>query len=112
MYVNFKLYSIDGMTPMFFVQDLTFGRTIDQQLEMASYITLLSVDFDCDNFEAIPTSWLTHWLSDPDDDCVIDNEKYSCNHGKLDPSEVSNVKYINSEMVKKNYNKISPLILT
>lgn len=67
---------------------------------MATNITLLSVDIDSDNFEAVPTVWLTGWLSDPDDDHIIENDKYTCNHGKLDPSEVTNIKYINSEVVR------------
>lgn len=79
---------------------MAVGRNHHQQLEMATNITLLSVESSYDNLEAVPTFWLTRWLSDPDLDSVIDNEKYACCHAKLNPDEVSNVKYINSEMVR------------
>ncbi|XP_065220051.1 ubiquitin carboxyl-terminal hydrolase 48-like isoform X2 [Planococcus citri] len=85
--------------------DMALGRNHFQQLEMATNITLLSAESGLENLEAIPTCWLTSWLSDPDLDGAVDNEKYRCCHGKLDPNQVSNVKYVNAEMADKLFDK-------
>lgn len=75
------------------------GKSTTQYDEMVSSITMLPVDSDTEDFDAVPTSWLQQWFIDPDVDNKIDNRKFVCQHGKLDPNEVQNVKYINSEMV-------------
>lgn len=81
------------------LQDATVGRTLDQQEEIVSMITMLPVDSSDEDFDAVPTSCLTKWLNNPDNDFTIDNLKRTCEHGKLRPSDVHEVKYINSEIV-------------
>lgn len=79
-------------------QDDTVEGSKRQQDEMVSQILCLPVFTEL-SFDAVSTSWLQQWLSRPDLDSPIDNKKYVCQHGKLDPNEVPNVKYINSEIV-------------
>lgn len=59
----------------------------------------MPVDSDSEDFDAVSTSWLQQWLLKPEIDSEIDNTKFTCQHGKLDPNEVPNVKYINSDIV-------------
>ncbi len=66
-------------------------------------ITMMPVDSDSEDFDVVPTMWLQQWLLKPESDSLIDNHKFVCQHGKLDPNEVPNIKYINSEIVRYIY---------
>ncbi|RZF43793.1 hypothetical protein LSTR_LSTR006334 [Laodelphax striatellus] len=56
--------------------------------------------------DVIPTNWISHWFKTCRDKTdPIDNSKCVCIHGCLNPDQISNVKYVNSETADELYNR-------
>lgn len=56
------------------------------QVEMASMITMLPVETDEEDFDAVASSFLEAWLKNDTYEKPVDNEEIVCTHGKLDRS--------------------------
>uniref|UniRef100_A0A146KSM3 Ubiquitin carboxyl-terminal hydrolase 48 n=2 Tax=Lygus hesperus TaxID=30085 RepID=A0A146KSM3_LYGHE len=77
-----------------------------QREEIATLWKVLPVIEDNEDWEAISTSWLSHWLANAKDVVKpIDNSKLLCLHGKLHPDHSKEAKYINSYAGESLYEK-------
>ncbi|KAG1654322.1 Ubiquitin carboxyl-terminal hydrolase 48 [Nymphon striatum] len=54
-----------------------------------------------DGVEFIPTEWLINWLNNKPALEIIDNAPFLCQHSKLNPDEIGNMKCVNSSTAEK-----------
>ncbi|KAF6207591.1 hypothetical protein GE061_016038 [Apolygus lucorum] len=77
-----------------------------QREEIATLWKALPVINDDDEWEAISTTWLSHWLANAKEVVKpIDNSKLLCQHGKLHPDHSKDAKYINLYAGESLYEK-------
>ncbi|XP_039291474.1 ubiquitin carboxyl-terminal hydrolase 48 [Nilaparvata lugens] len=84
------------------------GLEFTEQMKTLYNSLAIPENADWSVIDAISTNWITHWLKS----CAnktepIDNSKYVCSHGCLNPDQVTNVKYVHTPAADELYKKYS-----